>query len=96
MKHARFDTMTGQGMNAGFCICDGEAYAATKATLLVQLMAIFQIEDDETIDAYLERMYEEELYYYTEWEDEDDTHDQPTPDEILSARQAVFNQLSKH
>jgi len=83
-------------MNAGFCICDGEAYAATKATLLVQLMAIFQIEDDETIDAYLERMYEEELYYYTEWEDEDDTHDQPTPDEILSARQAVFNQLSKH
>jgi hypothetical protein len=96
MKHARFDTMTGQGMNAGFCICDGEAYAATKATLLVQLMAIFQIESDETIDAYLERMYEEELYYYTEWEDEDDTHDQPTPDEILSARQAVFNQLSKH
>ena len=96
MKNARFDTMTGQGMNAGFCICDGEAYAATKATLLVQLMAIFQIESDETIDAYLERMYEEELYYYTEWEDEDDTHDQPTPDEILSARQAVFNQLSKH
>jgi hypothetical protein len=96
MKHARFDTMTGQGMNAGYCICDGEAYAATKATLLVQLMAIFQIESDETIDAYLERMYEEELYYYTEWEDEDDTHDQPTPDEILSARQAVFNQLSKH
>ena len=96
MKQARFDTMTGQGMNAGFCICDGEAYAATKATLLVQLMAIFQIESDETIDAYLERMYEEELYYYTEWEDEDDTHDQPTPDEILSARQAVFNQLSKH
>ena len=88
--------MTGQGMNAGYCICDGEAYAATKATLLVQLMAIFQIESDETIDAYLERMYEEELYYYTEWEDEDDTHDQPTPDEILSARQAVFNQLSKH
>lgn len=96
MKNARFDTMTGQGMNAGFCICDGEAYAATKATLLVQLMAIFQIESDETIDAYLERMYEEELYYYTEWEDEDDTHDQPTPDEILSARQAVFNQLGKH
>jgi len=96
MKHARFDTMTGQGMNAGFCICDGEAYAAPKATLLVQLMAIFQIESDETIDAYLERMYEEELYYYTEWEDEDDTHDQPTPDEILSARQAVFNQLGKH
>ena len=96
MKQARFDTMTGQGMNAGYCICDGEAYAATKATLLVQLMAIFQIESDETIDAYLERMYEEELYYYTEWEDEDDTHDQPTPDEILSARQAVFNQLSKH
>ena len=96
MKNARFDTMTGQGMNAGFCICDGEAYAATKATLLVQLMAIFQIESDETIDAYLERMYEEELYYYTEWEDEDDTHDQPTPDEILSARQAVFNQLGKY
>ena len=96
MKHKRYDSLTGQGMNAGYCICDGEAYAATKGTLLVQLMAIFQIESDETIDAYLERMYEEELYYYTEWEDEDDTHDQPTPDEILPARQAVFNQLGKY
>lgn len=72
MKYARQCSVTGKGMNAGYCICDGEAYASTQDALLIQLIAIESIGESEIVSEYLERCFEDELYYYTEWEDEDD------------------------
>ena len=89
MKYTRFDSLTGQGMNAGYCICDGDAYAATDETLLVQLMAIESIGESEVVSEYLERCYDDELYYYTTWED--DADDEPTQEELNATRQAMFN-----
>ena len=95
MKYTRFDSLTGQGMNAGYCICDGEAYASNDETLLIQLMAIESIGESEVVSDYLARCFEDELYYYTTWEDEDDADDEPTPEELAKTREAMFN-LFKH
>lgn len=95
MKHTRFDSLTGQGMNAGYCICDGEAYASNDETLLIQLMAIESIGESEVVSDYLARCYEDELYYYTTWEDEDDAHLPPTKKELERTREAMFK-LFKH
>ena len=91
MKHTRYDSLTGQGMNAGYCICDGDAYAATDETLLIQLMAIESIGESEVVSEYLERLYEDGMYYYTTWEDDDDADDEPTQEELNAVRQAMFN-----
>ena len=91
MKHTRYDSLTGQGMNAGYCICDGDAYAATDETLLIQLMAIESIGESEVVSEYLERLYEDGMYYYTTWEDENDADDEPTQEELDRVRQAMFN-----
>ena len=95
MKYARFDSLTGQGMNAGYCICDGEAYASNNETLLIQLMAIESIGESEVVSEYLARCYDDELYYYTTWEDVDDCHDEPTMGELERTREAMFK-LFKH
>ena len=95
MKYTRFDSLTGQGMSAGYCICDGEAYASNDETLLIQLMAIESIGESEVVSEYLERCYDDELYYYTTWEDEDDADDEPTQEELAKTREAMFN-LFKH
>ena len=95
MKYTRYDSLTGQGMNAGYCICDGDAYASNDETLLIQLMAIESIGESEVVSEYLERCYEDKLYYYTTWEDEDDADFPPTKKELDRARQAMFN-LFKH
>ena len=81
-------------MNAGYCICDGEAYASNDETLLIQLMAIESIGEFEVVAEYLTRCYEDELYYFTTWE-EDDAHDEPTPEELAKTREAMFK-LFKH
>ena len=91
MKYTRYDSLTGQGMNAGYCICDGDAYASNDETLLIQLMAIEPSGESEVVSEYLERCYEDELYYYTTWEDEDDADDEPTQEELNAVRQAMFN-----
>ena len=82
-------------MNAGYCICDGDAYASNDETLLIQLMAIEPIGESEVVSDYLARCYEDELYYYTTWEDDDDAHFPPTKKELERTREAMFN-LFKH
>lgn len=94
MKYIRFDSLTGQGMSAGYCICDGEAYAANDETLLIQLMAIESIGESEVVSEYLERCYEDELYYYTTWHfSHENIQDEPTQEELNATRQAMFSLL---
>ena len=72
MKYARQCSVTGKGMNKGYVICDGEGYACDEQSLLLQLIPMCSIGESEIVSEYLARCYDLELYYYTEWEDEDD------------------------
>lgn len=63
-KFARLDSVTGKGMNSGFVIehldfyCESEINALTKVQTLGYKT--------------LEEAYNDEVYYYTEWEDIDE------------------------
>lgn len=73
---ARIDSKTGKGMNQGFVVNDGEHYFEEEKDLIEHLRG------KEFIDAYgviienfsneelKEWAYNEEIYYWTEWEDE--------------------------
>lgn len=63
MKYARQCSVTGEGMNAGFCICDGEMYIASEEHLIEHITM------DTGYDS-IEEAYEDDYYYYTTWEDE--------------------------
>ena len=65
MKYARKCDVTGQGMNAGFCICDGAMYIKSEKHMSEHIT-------NDTDYASLEEAYDDDYYYYTEWEDEDD------------------------
>ena len=65
MKYARKCDVTGQGMNAGFCICDGAMYIKSEKHMSEHIT-------NDTDYASLEEAYEDDYYYYTEWEDQDD------------------------
>ena len=62
-KFARKDSVTGKGINEGFCFGDGEAY--------------FEEEEDAETHAIslgyknLKEAYRDEAYYFTEWEVEE-------------------------
>ena len=65
MKYARQCDVTGEGMNKGFCIGDGAMYIKSEKHM------IEHITNDTEYDS-LEEAYDDDYYYYTEWEDEDD------------------------
>ena len=65
MKYARQCSVTGKGMNKGFCICDGEYYVSEEVGIDWWIA-------EHTTYKSAEEAYEDEYYYYTEWEDEDD------------------------
>jgi hypothetical protein len=71
-KYARIDSATGRGMNVGFCVNDGVAYFESKSDLIAylrqDLIERVVISDDELLD----EAYDDETYYYTEWEVEDE------------------------
>jgi len=62
-KFARKDSVTGKGINEGFCFGDGDFYC------LNQTDAERHAEKIGFKD--LEEAYEEEAYYWTEWEVEE-------------------------
>ena len=81
-KYARKCDVTGKGMNEGWCWDEGAFYTATKeATVsklrkkiaegynptLLGIEELLEKPDDELIDI----AYEDELLYWTEWNDED-------------------------
>ena len=68
--YARKCDITGEGMNAGFCIGDGEMYIKYEEDLIAHLRAIEPVKDisDERLK---EDYYNAEHYYWTEWDDDD-------------------------
>lgn len=60
---ARKCSITGVGMNEGYCFGDGIAYAATRK-------AAIQIAKEWGYKS-LNQAYEDEAYYWTEWDDDD-------------------------
>jgi hypothetical protein len=63
-KWARKCSVTGKGMNEGFCFADGQDYAIDEESAL-------KLAKEYGHDT-LKEAYEDDVYYYTEWEDEDD------------------------
>lgn len=71
-KYARQCDITGQGMNAGFCIGDGAMYIKSEKHMSEHIT-------NDTEYASMEEAYEDDYYYWTEWEDEDDFQHWETP-----------------
>lgn len=71
-KYARLDSATGRGMNVGFCVNDGEAYFAEREDLIAYLREDLIEGDGRSDDELLDEAYDDETYYYTEWEVEDE------------------------
>jgi hypothetical protein len=65
MKYARQCSITGKGMNKGFCICDGDMHIKYEIDMIQHIT-------DETGYDTIEEAYEDEYYYWTEWECETD------------------------
>jgi len=67
-KFARLCDISGKGMNEGYCFNDGETYAATEelAKQYVESLGFNWEEELLTVDT------EDEWFYWTEWELEDD------------------------
>ena len=62
-KYARKCSITGKGMNVGYCIGDGEMYIKDEAELIKYLKY-------NTGYKNLTEAFEDGYYYYTEWEDD--------------------------
>jgi hypothetical protein len=69
MKYARTCSVSGEGMNAGYCICDGEAYVSEAVGI------DYWLKEHTTYES-AEEAYEDGYYYYTTWEDEDEYDDE--------------------
>jgi hypothetical protein len=71
---ARQCDITKEGMNEGYCIQDGLMYIKYEKDMIKHLR---EIEDDVVLheladDLLLNEAYDEEYYYWTEWECEED------------------------
>ena len=78
-RYARKCDATGRGMNEGFVVGDGELYFSEKKYLLEHLRTLdwedsngVNSKDMQTDDDLMDFCYNEELYYYTKWEEIDD------------------------
>lgn len=83
-KWARVDTKTGKGMNEGFCVYDGEAYFERESDLIEFLRSeyIHHTGDELTEglsaglsdEFILKEAYDNDVYYYTEWDADDEDY----------------------
>ena len=81
-KYARKCDITGEGMNEGYCLMDGQMYIKYEEDLIKHLRDVEKEENPEydkdisegrlTDDFLLSDYYESEYYYWTEWECEED------------------------
>ena len=81
-RYARKCNLTGNGMNAGYVVNEGEMYIKDEENLIALLRKVEKESNKEydkdiaegrlTDDFLLKDYYESEYYYHTEWEDEDD------------------------
>lgn len=70
-KFARVCDITGEGMNEGFCLLDGEMHIKYEKDFVAFLRkdGVHPHESDEFI---MDEAYEMGLYYWTEWELDDE------------------------
>jgi hypothetical protein len=90
---------TGEGMNQGFVTNDGESYFKYKRDLIVHLREYeWEFRDtleklidtnDLTDDEFLEYCYNDDVCYYTEWEDEDDYEWEEINGELTEIPEAI-------
>jgi len=66
IKFARQCSITGEGMNRGYVISEGDFYIKDDSALLEKYIV------ENTKYKYINDAYADEFYYWTEWEDEDD------------------------
>lgn len=81
-KWARKCTLTGNGMNSGYVVREGEMYIKDEENLIALLRKVEKENNQEydkdiaegrlTDDFLLQDYYQADYYYHTEWEDEDD------------------------
>ena len=76
-KYARACDITGEGMNEGYCIRDGNMYIKYEADLIKHIRDAekegnSEYTDDMTDEFLLNDYYNAGYYYKTDWEDEDD------------------------
>jgi hypothetical protein len=73
-KFARKCDATGKGMNEGFVVGAGDLHFSEEQHLIKWLKGVAEEENlnFESDKLMLNHYYEEELYYYTEWEEIDD------------------------
>lgn len=69
--YARKCDITGEGMNEGFCICDGEMYIKYEKDLIAHLREIEPLDQYVSDEWLKEDYYNAEYYYWTEWDDDD-------------------------
>lgn len=62
---ARKCSVTGKGMNSGYCIGDGQMYVKGHFAMLQHIT-------DETEYADMDEAWDDDYYYHTEWEEVDD------------------------
>jgi hypothetical protein len=78
-KYARRCDITGRGMNEGYVVGAGDLLFSEKKHLVNWLKSVAKEENlnFESDKLMLKHYYEEELYYYTEWDevDEDEWYD---------------------
>jgi hypothetical protein len=75
---ARRCDVTGNGMNEGYCIGDGEMYIEKESDMIAHLRSLDWVDADgnlstdiESDEELLEFFYNEEYYYHTAWEDDE-------------------------
>jgi hypothetical protein len=78
-RYARKCDATGRGMNEGYVVGAGDLYFSEEQYLLEHLRTLDWVDsngvnskDMQTDADLMEFSYNEELYYYTEWEELDD------------------------
>ncbi len=70
-KFARKCDITNEGMNEGWCWYDGGFYTKYKADTITELRKDNPEQSELTDDELLEWAFEEEILYWTEWEEDD-------------------------
>ena len=69
---ARKCDATGKGMNEGYCVLDGHKYFSEEKYLIEFLREGDTNSANVSDKELLEEAYKNEVYYYTEWENQDD------------------------
>jgi hypothetical protein len=94
-KFARICDATNNGMNEGYVFGDGEMYFSTAEHLLAHLRTIEWVDCNGKLSTnctngaeLLDFFYNEEMYYYTQWEELDE--DEWYESEHADGRNAVL------